>query len=307
MMKRLFSALLLLFIIISLAACSHAQESSGGAVGESGSTRSEDITTEYNSESTDDKPSGSAQATEESPGSSTRAAEEGSGSSSQSTEESSSEISPASADPSVDTAASADTTAAAEPAVGTGEAYWVSGVSVNFRKAPGTEGEVISRLSKGTEITVFRTEGDWLYIRVGETMGYIYKDYASDCPPSEWDKDAVRIVVKKSERKLELWQGGTLIGTYRIGLGHNPVGHKQAEGDGRTPEGEYYICMKNSRSSYYLSLGISYPNTQDAAAALKEGRISQAVYDRIASANEWGERPDWYTPRRRDHDPRRGQ
>ena len=155
---------------------------------------------------------------------------------------------------------------------------------------------MISRLSKGTEITVFRTEGDWLYIRVGETMGYIYKDYASDCPPSEWDKDAVRIVVKKSERKLELWQGETQIGTYRIGLGHNPVGHKQAEGDGRTPEGEYYICMKNSRSSYYLSLGISYPNTQDAAAALKEGRISQAVYDRIASANEWGERPDWYTP-----------
>ena len=45
-----------------------------------------------------------------------------------------------------------------------------------------------------------------------------------------------------------------------------------------------------------MSLGISYPNTQDAAAALKEGRISQAVYDRIASANEWGERPDWYTP-----------
>lgn len=191
--------------------------------------------------------------------------------------------------------AAAENTASSKIPAGSGVPCWINGKHVNFRKAPGAEGEILARLDRGTEIEKLREEGEWLLVRYGEEVGYIHKDYVSDTLP-ETEAEKVRIIVKKSERKLELWEDGALTGTYSIGLGFSPVGHKSAEGDGRTPEGEYYVCMKNGKSDYYLSLGVSYPNKEDAAAALREGRISQAAYDRIASANDWGERPDWYTP-----------
>ena len=67
------------------------------------------------------------------------------------------------------------------------------------------------------------------------------------------------------------------------------------EGDGKTPEGEYYVCVRNSNSSFYLSLGVSYPNKEDAGAALEDGRIDNATYKRIADAIDNRQCPDWYT------------
>ena len=72
-----------------------------------------------------------------------------------------------------------------------------------------------------------------------------------------------RIVVYKKDRKLELYSDRTLVRTYRVGLGFSPVVDKQREGDGATPEGDFYIFVKNNKSAYYLSLGVSYPNTED--------------------------------------------
>lgn len=105
-----------------------------------------------------------------------------------------------------------------------------------------------------------------------------------------------RIVVKKGERILELWDGDSLYGSYPIGLGWEPEGHKQREGDGRTPEGSYYVCVRNSNSRFYLSLGVSYPNKEDAKKALEEERIDQSTYDQIATAIDSGAQPPWYTP-----------
>ena len=104
------------------------------------------------------------------------------------------------------------------------------------------------------------------------------------------------IIVKKGERTLELWQGETLIISVPIGLGFTPVGHKQVEGDGKTPEGEYYVCVRNSNSNFYLSLGVSYPNKVDAEAALADGRINKETYQKIVDAINNGKQPDWYTP-----------
>ncbi len=189
-------------------------------------------------------------------------------------------------------------TPTAEPTENTdqGETYWVTGSTVNFRRSPSVNGEIISQLSKGTEITKLGGEGDWLYISYGETRGYIHGNYASAYPPPNTAAGQVRIVVKKAQRKLELWQGETLIGTFSVGLGRNPQGHKQVEGDSKTPEGEYYVCTRVNPSVFYLSLGVSYPNKNDAAAALEDGRIDQATYDRIAAAIDNGQCPDWYTP-----------
>jgi murein L,D-transpeptidase YafK len=97
-----------------------------------------------------------------------------------------------------------------------------------------------------------------------------------------------RILVKKGERKLYLyvWEGGKerLAKTYQIALGNNPTGSKRRQGDGATPEGDYYITHKNPRSNFYLSLGVSYPNIVDADKGLKEGLITKAEHQAIIAA-----------------------
>jgi murein L,D-transpeptidase YafK len=81
------------------------------------------------------------------------------------------------------------------------------------------------------------------------------------------------IVVDKSDRTLTLIAGGKTIATFtNIKLGDVPVGHKQREGDEKTPEGTYTISGRNPGSRYHLSLRISYPNAKDRAAAARLGR-----------------------------------
>lgn len=78
---------------------------------------------------------------------------------------------------------------------------------------------------------------------------------------------ADRILVVKSERKLHLLRAGHILRTFDISLGLVPEGHKQREGDFRTPEGVYYLETKNSSSDYFLSIKVSYPNAEDRARA----------------------------------------
>lgn len=75
------------------------------------------------------------------------------------------------------------------------------------------------------------------------------------------------IVVFKGSRRLYLYHNGQPFKSYPIGLGWAPEGDKAFEGDGRTPEGSYYIDRRNPQSNYYLSLGISYPDRNQLAAA----------------------------------------
>lgn len=79
------------------------------------------------------------------------------------------------------------------------------------------------------------------------------------------------IVVDKSRRVMTLWTAKKPFKTYRIALGGNPIGHKEQEGDSRTPEGRYIIDGKNPGSSFHLSLRISYPNKVDRASAARRG------------------------------------
>ncbi len=81
-----------------------------------------------------------------------------------------------------------------------------------------------------------------------------------------------RIQVSKSERKMQLISGKSLIKAYDIEMGFAPDGHKLVEGDGRTPEGAYLINRKNPNSQFHLSLGISYPNISDIRKARSMGR-----------------------------------
>jgi murein L,D-transpeptidase YafK len=89
--------------------------------------------------------------------------------------------------------------------------------------------------------------------------------------PAAAARQADLIVVDKGRRVMTLWSHKKPLKTYRIALGGNPTGHKEQEGDSRTPEGRYTIDAKNPKSSFYLSLHISYPNAKDRAAARKRG------------------------------------
>jgi murein L,D-transpeptidase YafK len=75
------------------------------------------------------------------------------------------------------------------------------------------------------------------------------------------------IVVEKSARRLSLYRGGTLVRTYLVALGQQPVGDKVRIGDMRTPEGVFRIEARNPQSRYHRSLRISYPDAAHRARA----------------------------------------
>lgn len=79
------------------------------------------------------------------------------------------------------------------------------------------------------------------------------------------------VLVKKSERKMYLVANGKPVREYRVAFGANPKGHKQMQGDERTPEGTYTLDYKNGKSSFYKAIHISYPNTRDIARARAAG------------------------------------
>lgn len=93
-----------------------------------------------------------------------------------------------------------------------------------------------------------------------------------------------RLVIRKTKRILQVFDEKVLVKTYNVVLGFDPVADKESEGDGRTPEGEFYVFTKNPKSKFHLSLGLSYPGREDAERGLKSNLITQAEYDEIVSA-----------------------
>lgn len=92
---------------------------------------------------------------------------------------------------------------------------------------------------------------------------------APDLPPLVGQVE--RIVVQKAARRMMLFQDGKIVREYRIALGFAPLGTKDRQGDGRTPEGVFKIDRRNAASAYHLSLGINYPRPEDVARAAKGG------------------------------------
>ncbi|CAM3381889.1 murein L,D-transpeptidase family protein [Paracoccus nototheniae] len=81
-----------------------------------------------------------------------------------------------------------------------------------------------------------------------------------------------QVSINKGQRRMHLLSGSSVIKSYDVSLGNQPAGHKQFSGDGKTPEGVYFIDRFNPRSAFHLSVGISYPNPNDRAFAQAYGR-----------------------------------
>ena len=100
------------------------------------------------------------------------------------------------------------------------------------------------------------------------------------------------IKVFKSERRLEVIKNGKRVFECPVSLGFCPIGHKESEGDGKTPEGKYRICSVNRQSKFHISLGVSYPSRLDALNAYKSKHLSLANALKIMLSV----RPKWNTP-----------
>jgi murein L,D-transpeptidase YafK len=85
------------------------------------------------------------------------------------------------------------------------------------------------------------------------------------------DEKIELVRVDKSERLMELVSEGKPVRSYSIALGDSPVGHKERQGDERTPEGRYIPDWRNPKSAFTKSIPISYPNEADRRAARVAG------------------------------------
>jgi len=102
------------------------------------------------------------------------------------------------------------------------------------------------------------------------------------------------ILVRKAERRMYLMRANRIIAEYPIRLGLNPTGHKEREGDFRTPEGLYQLVGRNPRSDYFLSLEVSYPNEEDRARAKKSGVPPGGLIMIHGQPNVPRKSPDYY-------------
>jgi hypothetical protein len=106
----------------------------------------------------------------------------------------------------------------------------------------------------------------------------------------------VRILVRKAEHRLELWIRGVPFRHYRAGLSRTSLDDKRVEGDGCTPEGDFYVCQRLADGRYGPSLGLSYPDAEDAERGRREGLIGAAQYRDIVQSVAARRRPPWDTP-----------
>jgi len=104
-----------------------------------------------------------------------------------------------------------------------------------------------------------------------------------------------RVVIVKSARRLTVCDGPNPVKIYRVVVGA-VEGDKVREGDQRTPEGTFYVCLKNPQSRYTLSLGLSYPDIEDAERGLRDKLITVPQFRAIVRAIRSGQRPPWNTP-----------
>lgn len=102
-----------------------------------------------------------------------------------------------------------------------------------------------------------------------------------------------QVQVHKADRKMYLLHNDRVLKSYDVALGFAPVGHKAFEGDGKTPEGAYFITHKNPKSEFHLSLGISYPNAADIAFAKSQDKSPGGDIFIHGAPNRPTSRQDW--------------
>jgi hypothetical protein len=128
-----------------------------------------------------------------------------------------------------------------------------------------------------------------ILLLLGATVAILIR-FEKVIPPLVADRlpKAESVLVEKAERRLSLIRNGRAYRSYRVSLGREPVGHKQREGDLRTPEGRYILDWRNPDSCCYKSLHVSYPNERDVLLAGERGDDPGGLIMIHGQENGWG-------------------
>jgi murein L,D-transpeptidase YafK len=128
-----------------------------------------------------------------------------------------------------------------------------------------------------------------LLLAAGSVIAALIR-FEKDIPPllARTLPKAEMVRVEKQARRLSLIRGGEVYRSYRVSLGGEPVGHKQREGDLRTPEGHYVLDWRNPDSCCYKSLHVSYPNEEDRLRAAERGDDPGGLIMIHGQENGWG-------------------
>ena len=119
----------------------------------------------------------------------------------------------------------------------------------------------------------------WLFVVIGFSLvAFIATSTITHAKSTSMNNTSItnnvvidKVFVDKSARTLQLLSDDKVIKSYYIALGGNPIGHKQQQGDQRTPVGNYILDYKNEKSKFYRSIHVSYPNSIDKARAKSRG------------------------------------
>lgn len=114
-------------------------------------------------------------------------------------------------------------------------------------------------------LSIRQTITKFLILLTAVSAGIPEQAVTSDFPLAD------KVLVEKSKRKLHLLKNEQAFRTFDIALGVAPVGDKEREGDQKTPEGLYYLDLRNPNSDFFLSIRVSYPNSTDRLEARHKG------------------------------------
>ncbi len=119
-------------------------------------------------------------------------------------------------------------------------------------------------------------------------------------PGNTWSSSAqppepLLLHVWKARREMWLVNRGQVERKFDVALGSQPTSSKAYRGDGRTPQGRYFICEKKPQSRFRRFLGISYPNVRDAENAYSKKLISAEEWTDILFATLRQTTPPWST------------
>lgn len=148
--------------------------------------------------------------------------------------------------------------------------------------------------------TLGKTNGYLILIRNAKAMtaiGFTKTTYAEALKAEEEHirlRNMVdKVLVIKNERKMYLLKNGKTVKTFRIALGPNPIGQKEYEGDGKTPEGTYTLDWQRHETPTFHSFHISYPNAQDLERAKKKGLVAGSNIMVHGTSNGTKNKKDW--------------
>jgi murein L,D-transpeptidase YafK len=131
----------------------------------------------------------------------------------------------------------------------------------------------------------------WVRAHYEEPRAFIAARRTLPVPQDE----AALVLVDTAARKMRLYAGGKVVGTFEVGFGQSG-GRKRREGDLRTPLGMYFVVERSKgpfTGKYAAFFGghwikVNYPNAFDAEWGRREGLLTAGQERRIAKA--WRER-----------------